>query len=237
MTTTDQPDAAVRSQVDTGVSSGGARLAGIAGIVGAVLFVGSAIPIFDSPSLGDPAGDIRTWFADNEGYVSFFTWLMPLSVLLLVVFGAGLKGRLDRVDRTGVLARVSFAGIVAQAAAGLVSLGYWGVLAQDSVRDDASDSVLTALNALDTVTFFVTVPWAIALFVGAASVVILMTRAMPVWLGWLGVVVAVASALSGLWILSGDVDSPLAGLGFIGFLGSNVWVVALGVVMLRSADR
>lgn len=236
MTSTIQADASVLGRHEPKPSSNGLKLAGIAGIASVVAFVAAGVPVLDAPGIGDSAEEIRTWFADNQSSVSFFTWLMPVAAFLLVAFGAGLRARLGRVDRTGVLARLSFAAVVAQAAAGLVGLAYWGALAQESVREAASDGVLTTLASLDTLTFYVTMNWAVAVFIGAAAVVMLRSRVMPAWLGYLGVVIALASAASGLWILSGDPENAFGALGMVGFLGTQIWVIGTSVQLLRKAN-
>jgi hypothetical protein len=213
------------------------RIAGIAGIAATVIGVALGAGIASgAPTFVDPAEEIRAWFADNQGSVALFTWLMPLVFgPLLLTFAAGLRSRLAAVDTTGVLPRLSFSAAVAQFGLGLVGLAFWGVLTLDPVLESASDGLVVTLSALDAVTFFALAPWAAALFVVPASIVMLRTRVMPVWLGALGCLVGLASVVGGLWIFSGDPTGGLGGgVGFIGFLGVQLWVLITAVFLIRS---
>lgn len=214
------------------------RIAGYAGIAYAVLFIvlGAAIPS-GAPAFTDGADELREWFGDNQGPIALFTWLSPFLVgPLQLTFAAGLRNRLDGVDTTGgILPRLSFAGAVANFAFAVVALGFWGVLSLDPVLETAPDGLLVTLSALDAVVFFVIAPWTSALFIVAASLVMVQTRVMPVWLGALGCVAGAVSVISGLWIFDGDPESTLGGLGFVGGLLGLIWVVITSVFLIRSA--
>jgi hypothetical protein len=212
------------------------RLAGVAGVASTLLFVGLGAGIASSaPTFVDPAAEIRAWFSDNQGSVTLFTWLMPLAFgPLLLTFAAGLRSRLASVDAGSMLPSLSFSAAVAQFGMGLVGLAFWGALSLDRVLETASDDLLVTLSALDTVTFFTLAPWATALFVVPASVVMLRTRVMPAWLGALGCLVGLASVVGGLWIVSGDPTAgPAAGAAFVGYLGFNLWTLITAVFLIR----
>ena len=231
--TATRPAGATGDSVDSWI-----RIAGYAGIAYAVLFVvmGGAIAS-GAPVFTDGADEIREWFGDNQGPIALFSWLMPLLVgPLQLTFAAGLRSRLDTVDTSGgILPRVSFAGAVANFAFGVVALGFWGVLTLDPVLETASDGLLVTISALDAVVFFVIAPWTSALFIVAASLVMVQTRVMPVWLGALGCLAGAVSVISGLWIFDGDPTSGLGALGLIGGLLGLIWVVITSVFLIRSA--
>lgn len=154
---------------------------------------------------------------------------------LLLTFAAGLRSRLAAVDSSGVLPRLSYSAAVAQFGLGLVGLAFWGALTLDPVLETASDGLLVAITALDTVTFFTLAPWASALFVIPASVVMLQTRIMPAWLGALGCLAGLASVVGGMWVFSGDPTDALGGgVAFVGFLGLQLWVLITAVFLIRS---
>lgn len=211
------------------------KIAGACGIVAALLWFGMGAAIAaDSPGLGDSAEEIRTWMQDNQGAVSTFTLGMALTVMLLLVFAAGLRNRLEAVDRTGFLPSVFFGAVVANTAGGLIGLSLWAVLGHD-IGAELSDDVVLALSALDTMVFFAVLPWAAATALIAASTVIIQTRVMPAWLGGLGLVFGIAGAVGTLWLPSGDAESFLAmGPGFIGFAGSLLWFALVGGHMVRN---
>lgn len=232
MTTTTVPAQQVRA-------STGRQLGGWAGVVGTVLFVALGLTIFDGPSLGDPATEMRQWFADNESTVALFTWALPAVMILFLVFASALRGMLDEADgRTaGVLSRASFALAAAMVATGLVGLAFWGVLAQENVLSAVSDDTVVAIASLDTMLFFAIIPWLDAAFLACVSIVIIQSGVMPKWLGWLGCVAAVAAALSGLWVFSGDPGNFFgAGLGTVAFLGSRAWTLLAAAFLIRSRE-
>lgn len=216
------------------------RLAGIAGILHVVLFIGLGVGIASgAPVLGESPDKIREWFADNDAAVNWFTWLGPAVGILLLIFAAGLRHLLasSDVDRNagGLWSRLSWTGVVVQFAASLVGLAIWGVLAQESVIEEISDGTLLAFSAFDSIVFFVCMSWASVLFLGAAAVVIFRSAVLPTWTGVLAALAAVASPVGGLWIIvDGDPAGPLAnGVGLLGGLAGMVFVFAVSVIMLR----
>lgn len=215
------------------------RLAGIAGIVHVVVFVGLGAAIASqAPLLDDSPDEIREWFADNGTAVSLFTWLGPAVGILLVIFAVGLRHLLAStdVDREagGLWSRLSWTGVVVQFAASLVGLGIWGALAQESVIEEISDGTLLAFSAFDSIVFFVCMAWASTLFLGAAAVVIFRSTVFPTWTGIVAAVAALATPVGGLWILTdGDPAGPVAGVSLIGGLAGMVFVVATSVIMMR----
>lgn len=214
------------------------RIAGFAGIAFAVVFVGLGIGIAaDAPVFTDGAEEIRSWFGDNQGPIALFTWLGPLtSGMLQLVFAAGLLRRLATVDTSGgILPRVSFGGAVAGFAASLVGLALWGVMSLDPVLAEASDGLLVTLSALDSVVFFVLMPWASSVFILAASVIMLQTRVMPAWLGGLGCLSGVVSVVGAAWLLGGDPDSAMANIGFIAEFAGLIWILVASVMLIRSS--
>jgi hypothetical protein len=212
------------------------RIAGIAGIAYAVIFLAMGVGIASgAPVFTDGADELRTWFGDNQGAIGLFTWLGPVTAgPLFLLFAAGLRRRLEGDDPSGgMLMQISYSGAVAGFAFSLVALGFWGVMTLDPVLESASDGLLVTLSALDSVVFFVVAPWAFSLFIVAASVVMLLSRAMPVWLGAAGCLLGVLNVLGGLWIFDGDPSGGVSVLGFVGFFGGLLWTVVTSVFMIR----
>ena len=233
--TTTQIDSSVDASVDVSPWN---RIAGFAGIVGTVLFVALGAGIAaGAPVFTDGADELRSWFGDNQGSIALFTWLGPLVVgFFRLTFAVGLLRRLAADDRSGgILPRLSFAGAVATFAAGTVGMSLWAVMTLDPILEQASDGVLLTLSALDSVVFFVLMPWASAMFVIFASVLMLQTRAMPAWLAGLGILAGIVSVIGGTWLFSGDPDSVVAGVGFIGEFAGLLWTVVASVFLIRGA--
>ena len=62
------------------------------------------------------------------------------------------------------------------------------------------------------------------------SLVILRTSVVTKWIGWLGILVAI---LGGWLALLGPTSDVFETIGFIGFIGFWVWMIAMGVALLR----
>lgn len=213
------------------------RIAGYSGIAFVVLFIALGASIAAAaPTFTDGADELRTWFADNQGPIAFFSWFAPfVAGLLQLIFAVGLLRRLSVGDTSGgVVPRISFAGIVAQTGAALVGLSLWALLTLDPILAEASDGLLLAISAMDSIVFFALMPWAMAIFFVFASVLILQTRIMPAWLAGLGVVAGVVPVIGGTWLLSGDPGSAIRDIGFVGELAGMVWVLFASVFLIRS---
>lgn len=213
------------------------RIAGFAGIAGVVLFVALAVGISASaPVFTDGAGEIRSWFADNAGPVAFWVWIAPLvGGILNLVFLSGLLRRLEEDDTSGgILPRLSFAGAVAGFGAVIVGMSLFGAMTFEPVRA-ASDDVLVTVSALDSVIFFVLIPWTTAMSVTSASLLMLLTRAMPTWLAGLGFIAGAVSVVGGTWLFSGDPAGGVASLGLVGGFAVFIWTLVTSVFLIRSA--
>lgn len=212
------------------------RIAGFAGIAFVVLFIGLGASIAaNAPDFTDGADEIRSWFGDNQGPIALFTWITPLVFgVLQLLFATGLLRRLAVDDTSrGILPRFALSGVVANFAAGVVGVGIWGVMTLDPVLENATDGLLLTLSALDTVVFFVVMPWTSAVFLGVTSVLILRTRAMPAWLAGVGFLGAIIPVIGGAWLFSGDPNSAVRNVGFIGEVLGMLWIVIASVFLIR----
>jgi hypothetical protein len=61
-----------------------------------------------------------------------------------------------------------------------------------------SDDTLIALNGLDQIIFVSIMNWAGAIFLVGASVVIIQSGVLSKWIGWLGLLVALAGVVGSL---------------------------------------
>lgn len=114
-------------------------------------------------------------------------------------------------------------------------MSLFGAMSLEPIRN-ASDDVLLTLSALDSVVFFVLMPWTTAMYVIFASVLMQQTRAMPSWFAGLGCIAGVVSVLGGTWVFNGDPAGGVAALGLIGGLAVFVWTLIASVFLIRGGS-
>ena len=213
------------------------RLRRISGVSGIVFFVVFVLVIVLSPDIGNPGDSAAVLRADVSRHATsaqVFTWIVGLQPLLLLLLAAGLRDRLSRAGQAG-LAAVGMAGAVAILAVTTVQHACEGALEYLVQTGRAGDAELTTLNALsyasETVVRFPT-----AVLVGALSLAVLRSRALPRWFGYLGLIEAAASLVAaGSTSSSGplQVNGPVAVPSLLLLL---VWALAGGIALLRAAD-
>ena len=211
------------------------RLGAACGILSVVLeFVGLGIAAVSSPGLVDSTlatseGEIaRAFSSPATAGVWVGLYLQVVAFLLFVVFAARLWATLRRaeggagwVSNVVLGAGVLFAGIT------LLALAFWG-MADYQAGPSVNVEVAMVLNVLHIGTY--NLSWAAqALFLAAAAVVVLRTRALPGWLGWSAAGISVGS-LAGVAVPTGSLAEIPAFL----FL---IWVVAVSIVLMRRTDE
>lgn len=107
------------------------------------------------------------------------------------------------------------------------------------VPESLSDSILDALITANAYSIFVAADLAGALFVGPASMAMLVSRPSPRWLGWAGIVTAGFNLIGALWLVHGDAHGLFFGLTTLSRALLLLWVAAAGIWLYRSpsADR
>jgi Domain of unknown function (DUF4386) len=201
------------------------RLAALSGLAAVVLvFVGSGIG-GSSPDLGASRATIAAWVADQHASTASYAGglLELLGILTMIVFAATLWSVLRRAEgEDGVLAATAFGAGLVSAALKLASAPALFAAVWRS-NEHLDPQFATALVDMNNVAFVLT--WTVdAVMLGAAAIVILRTRALPRWLGWLAAATAAISLLS----------APLADrVPPIGILLTFVWIIAISVVLFR----
>jgi len=196
----------------------------LVGLIGSGV-VGNAV----YPSPFDDASKIQQYFADNHDAVILMGIAQTAAALALVVFAAGI-GALVR-DRTNL---GSGPGGVVQAA-GTLSAAFLmlsGVSGWIAVRDEvlAQPALVRVMHDFAFMTGGVAQVTTFGLFVGTASAAALKAGLLPRWICWLGGVCAVASLASVIALAS----EPGSFLLPVGRFSGLIWVVAAGVVLIRS---
>jgi len=208
----------------------------VACFVGGATFMGSSGVEELVPQTGELG---REWIADVDTASGLFfagAWLIVLMGLLGIVAFIGFYDVLRGAGTVLVLAPVlGTVGLTLVTVSHLIpiSMAYELVPAY-SDADAVSQTTLGALFDTLAGTALVTnsvgnfLGWGIAVPMFAAAV--LKTRALPRWIGCLGLVVGVLAGWLGLLSSVSGVIEGISGLGFIGFF---VFMLSMGIAVLR----
>jgi hypothetical protein len=189
----------------------------------AFLFTAFAIVAFiltgETPSTDDSARTVVNFYSDNKDQVFISSVLVTLAAIFLVWFAASLRAHIRRREgEPGRLAMLPFAAAIL-IAVGITIFAGIEASAADGV-DDIPPGAMQALNALDNNMFFTLASGTLLMFASLA-VAILRYGVFPRWLGWVSVVLAVAS---------------LTPAGFFAFLLSGIYYPLLGWLMYREQE-
>ncbi len=214
------------------------QVTGWAGVANVVVFIVLIAVIGDGPGLSDSAAETREYFADNETQIALVGILSAVALgFLFLLFASGLRSLLGPADREdeGVWSRLMFAAAVATSVMATAGTAFWTGVAQEDTLPVASDSTVKTIASIDTVIYFAIIPWAQAVFLLGASVVIVKSGVLPKWLGWFGLLIALVLAIGTFWVLTGDETSflgllvvPIGGIAFL------LWILATAYNMIRS---
>jgi hypothetical protein len=210
------------------------KIGGAAGIAFIVLFIIGAIVLQgDTPMADDSAEEIRSYFADHAKAYLIGDFLTGLAfIFLFLPFASALRSYLGLAEgANGMWSRLSYTGALLMVAIGGATSATNGALAY-AHADFADDAILKTLNNMTYYTFTTTFPFAGALLVLPASIVILRTRVLWSWLGWLGLAYSIVAVISSLAVLNRDPNSPLGLLAFMVFIALAIWIIATSVGLL-----
>ncbi|MCW2757865.1 MAG: hypothetical protein JWO46_1611 [Nocardioidaceae bacterium] len=185
------------------------RLAPLTGVAFFVLLMGAAIAAGPTPGAYDSGAKVLRIFAAHEGAERVSNLLDALGVVFLVFFAGILRAHLRQA---GALATVAFGGLVVLATGGAARAGVGWALA--SGHDHLDPSTAQTLNVI----FYGHYPAivGIAIFMFAAWLAVLRTRALPLWLGWLALPIGLAA-------IAPPTLAPL--------IASGLWIAVAGVVV------
>jgi hypothetical protein len=197
----------------------------LTGVVAVALWI-IGIFVIESASPGSDASadEILAYFDDDAGSIFAGVFLFALGTAFFVWFLGSLRAAfLAAEGQPGRLTAVAFVGGVGKA---VFDMGVMGGMAAGAIAADEADSL--APEAAQTLffvddAFFIGAEFMALVFMAAAAALILTTRALPVWLGWLAVVIAV-----GLLVI------PI-GWAFLLF-GVPLWVLLASVALFLGAS-
>lgn len=202
------------------------RWMALTGVVAVALWI-IGVFVLESVSPGDDASafEILAYFDDDSTSIFIGAFLLALGTAFFLWFAGILRAALHAAEGPpGRLTAIVFAGAVGKAVfdMGFAGAAAAGALAADEA-DDLSPQGAQALFFIDDA-FFIGAEFMAVVFMAAAAATILTTRALPVWLGWLALVIAL-----GLLVV------PI-GWAFLLF-GVPLWVLLASVILFLRASR
>jgi hypothetical protein len=191
-------------------------------LVGQFLIAGASN--VSEPAFDAPTADIVAFFdAQNAGMVKLGSYLSTLSVIPFLCFLGVLWSALRDSEGDPPWLSVSAVGSGLLVAAGIVFGGNWGELPVHR-RDEHPETLRLLFDQGNLAFANLWVMCASLAF--AASMLFLLRRAFPRWLGWLGIVSAIGLlAARAVWSVSE--------LWFLPFALFYVWLVAVSLTLVR----
>jgi hypothetical protein len=198
----------------------------LAPLTGAVFFaLIAAVFVLDnnSPDANDSTASVVSYWTTHHSRAVVAGLLGSLAVVFLIWFASSLRSAMLRYEGgTGRLSMLAFSGTLLVAFGGAIGSSLDFVLGDVSVdlHNGHADFVIQTLSALDGDFFLPFVGGLLVLMVSSA-VLTFRHGALPKWLGWVSVVIAIALV------------TPL---GFIGFLASLVWILVVSILLYLRQD-
>jgi hypothetical protein len=197
----------------------------LTGVVAVALWIIGVFVLENASPGGDASPDeILAYFDDDAASIFTGAFLFSLGTAFFVWFLGSLRAAfLAAEGQPGRLTAVVFAGGVGKAVFDMGVMGGFvaGALAADEADPLAPEAAQTLFFVDDA--FFIGAEFMAFVFMAAAGVLSLTRRALPVWLGWLAVLIAL-----GLLVF------PI-GWAFLLF-GVPLWVLLTSVILfLRSS--
>jgi hypothetical protein len=170
----------------------------------------------EPPGTDDPVEEIVDHYLDNQDAVVASAILATVAALLLVFFANYLRGVLAAAESGGPkLSPLVLTGAAVMAVGITIDSTLYLALAESA--DDIDPTAVQALQALWD-NDFLPIALGTTIFLISAAGSILRTGALPRWLGWVGIALAVLS---------------FTPIGWVAFLGGGLWVAALAIVLMR----
>jgi len=166
----------------------------------------------EPPDANSPPQEIVDHYVDNQDSVQAGAFLGTLAGVFLIFFANHLRRVLNAARDTALSATV-LVGAAVMAVGGAIDSTISFALAE--AADDIDPVSVQALQALWD-NDFLPVALGAVVFLFSAGVSIVRTEALPKWLGWIAIVLAVVGV------------TPV---GFAAFLGGGIWILVLSVLM------
>lgn len=195
------------------------RFAPLTGIAFAVLTLISIFSSNTSPSSSASGAHVLAFYAAHKSSQQASDFLLGIALIFFLCFIGSLYGLLRRSPGAQTLATLGLAGAVLFALGFALFAGIDFSLAQASRT--LSPQAAQALNVLDDQLFLPAFVGAVV-FGLAIGLAIVRSGLLPAWLGWVLLVVAIATG------------TPAS---FVGAIGLVVWTLVVSVLIYRRGEQ
>jgi hypothetical protein len=190
----------------------------LTGVVFAVVAMAGNLTIGDFPDTDTSIGKLTTYYASHHADVGRGGALLGYSVVFFALFGIALWSRVRRGAGAPVIAGGLLLGVAMVAVDMLASSNTYYTLGQIGAKPTTSPQALQAWHITGSVGGVGADSIVFLLAVAAAGI---LARALPRWLAWSALVLALMH---------------FTPLGFIAFLLFYVWAIAAGIALTVRAD-
>jgi hypothetical protein len=208
------------------------RWSALGGILFVVLILASAFVPGSPPKASDSAAKIAKFVTDKHDEIRWAAYLSGLAAVALLWFSGAVWRFLRRAEggspRLTVVSVLGAGFALVMGTIGAVVLGVLGIVGVAGSGGAAGARVLYLLSFNITGT----IPFGVAVFVGAFSLVVIRSRVLPVALGWIGVLLAVVFVVGGGVVAS--TRDIFFNLQFGGFLVFSLWLIVVSFLMFRA---
>jgi hypothetical protein len=196
-----------------------APLTGVLFIV--VLIISFLVSGGDPPDADEGAGKVIKHYVDHKDAIEIGAAISAVAAALLVFFGSFMHSTLDApAPGRSIAPRVAFAGTVMIAIGAMID-GTISFALAEAVDNKVPPQSLLGLQALWDNDFLPLLLGG-ALFLLASGIAIVQHGALPVWLGWVAIVLGVVA---------------FTPVGFVALLAGAVWIVVASVMLTLRASR
>ena len=190
-----------------------------------ILFIALAITGFivggEPPdAAGNSADEIVQFYTDNQDRVMASIIILSVATVLFVFFASHLRSVLDRGDgEDGMFSRIAFVGAVVFAVGAAVD-GTLLIAISEAAGEIEPAQIETLQAFWDN--DFLPLAMGIVLFTLGSGISIVLHKSLPVWLGWIAIVLGIVG---------------MTPIGWVAFMGTGVWILIVSVMLLMSQRK
>jgi hypothetical protein len=196
------------------------RLAPLSGVALVVVVIVTQVLLGSEPGSGASGAQFIDYYTKHRDAIRVSAYLTGLVLVLGVFFYGYLRDHLWRAERSECFGTIAFGGAILFAAGGAIGAGTQLALAD--VPTTISSSTAQALGLLQQDVTVALIAGGAATLLIASALAVIRGRALPVWIGWLALVLGIAS---------------LAPVNNFGALFGSVWTLLVSVVLWRRARQ